>query len=111
MSLQLRSLPALLLAALLPLTGLAQRTATSGGRWALTPRNKLSGNGWLRLWVATRNRADKNVLRIGRKRKTAKTEFGTNTPPTLDSVREAAEQNVSWVPHGAPPNRPRPTEK
>lgn len=79
--------------------------------WALTPRNKLSGNGWLRLWIATRNRADKNVLRIGRKRKTAKAEFGKNTPPTLDSVREAAEQNVSWVPHGAPPNRPRPTGK
>ncbi|MBS0203575.1 MAG: hypothetical protein JSS49_11790 [Planctomycetes bacterium] len=77
--------------------------------WALTPRNNYNGSRWLQLWVASRNRADKSVLRIGRKRRSSRVEFGTNPPPTLDSVREAAEQNVSWVPRGTPPSRPRPT--
>lgn len=79
--------------------------------WVLTPRTPRHGSRWLHLWIASRNRADKSVLRIGRKRRSSRAEFGTNPPPTLDSVREAAEQNVSWVPHGAPSTRPRPTGK
>lgn len=67
------------------------------------PRDKRQGNGWLRLWLASR-RTPRHVLRIGRKRP-APTQFGTNAPPTLDSVREAAEQNVTWVPRSLPPQR------
>lgn len=70
-------------------------------------RDKTFGNVWLTFWASTRTRNPKNVLRIGRK-KSAKPEYGTNTPPTLESVREAADQNASWVPHGAPPDRSRP---
>ncbi len=73
------------------------------------PRDKHSATRWLRFLLSARDRTDpRHVLRIGRKRKSAKEEFGTNSPPTLDSVRDAAEQNVSWVPHGPPPDRPRP---
>ena len=77
--------------------------------WGALPRNKNSAMGRLRLWFAARNRSDpRNVLRIGRKAKPTKVEFGGNAPPSVESVRDAAELNVSWVPHGPPPNRPRP---
>ena len=73
------------------------------------PGEKRDASRWLRLWLATRDRAKPgNVLRIGRKRRSENGEYGTNPPPTLDSVREASDQNVSWVPHGPPPDRSRP---
>ena len=73
------------------------------------PRDKHSATRWLRFILSARDKTDpQHVLRIGRKRKSAQGEYGTNSPPTLDSVREASEQNVSWVPHGRPPDRPRP---
>jgi len=83
--------------------------ATFGGLIAVfafigVSRDKRQGNGWLRVWLASR-RAPRHVLRIGRK-PTAPAQFGTNAPPTLDSVREASEQKVMWVPRGLPPNRP-----
>lgn len=72
-------------------------------------RRDTQGSGrWMLSWL-TRHRANpRHVLRIGRKRPRSTGNYGTNSPPTLDSVREAAEQNVSWVPHGPPPDRPRP---
>ena len=73
------------------------------------PGDKHAGRRWLRLWFAMRDRTKPgHVLRIRRKRRSEKAEYGTNSPPTLESVREASEQNVSWVPHGPPPDRPRP---
>jgi hypothetical protein len=67
------------------------------------------GGGMLRLWFAARDRTKPgNVLRIGRKRRSERSDYGTNPPPTVESVREASDQNVSWVPHGPPPDRPRP---
>lgn len=75
-------------------------------------RDKHRASGWLRFWLAARDRSNpRNVLRIGRKRRAATGEVGSNAPPTLESVREAAEQNVSWVPHGVPPERPRPDRR
>lgn len=74
---------------------------------AALSREKTPGNGKLRLWFLAR-RTPKTVLRIGRKRSSEKQAFGTNAPPTLDSVREASEQIVTWVPHGSPPDRQRP---
>lgn len=71
-------------------------------------RDRHIGNLWLRVWAATRRRSEpKQVLRIGRKRESAKP-LGSNAPPTLESVRKVAEQNVSWVPHGPAPERQRP---
>ena len=75
-------------------------------------RDKHRVGSWLRFWLAARGRTDpRSVLRIGRKRRLAAGEAGSNSPPTLDSVREAAEQNVSWVPHGPQPERPRPDRR
>lgn len=61
---------------------------------------------WLLHWLVREKAHPRNVLRIGRKKPPA--DFGKNGPPTLESVREASEQNIKWVPHGAPPNRSRP---
>lgn len=82
--------------------------ATFGGLVAVfgflaMPGDKRQGNGWLRLWLASKRTAP-HVVRIGRK-KAAPTQFGNNAPPTLESVREASEQNVTWVPRSLPPNR------
>jgi hypothetical protein len=72
-----------------------QRDTQGSGRWMLS---------WL-----TRHRTNpRHVLRIGRKSLDVRTDYGTNSPPTLDSVRKAAEQNVTWVAHGTPQDRPRP---
>jgi len=73
-------------------------------------RDRRTGNAWLRLWMAIRGKSDpKTVLRIGRKKSSVESQYGTNAPPTLESIREAAEQNVSWVPHGPPPDRSHPS--
>ena len=75
------------------------------------PRDKHQAKLWLGILLATRDRTDPTrVFRVGRKRTATPPQFGTNAPPTLDSVREAAEQNVTWVPHGPPPNRSRRTQ-
>jgi hypothetical protein len=72
-------------------------------------RDKNSGTSWLRMLLFLRQKSDpKTVLRIGR-RKSATTPYGTNSPPTLESIRDAAEQNATWVPHGVPPDRQRPS--
>ena len=75
---------------------------------AMFRRDSQGSGRWMLYWL-TRHRANpRSVLRIGRKRSETTPRYGTNSPPTLDSVREAAEENVSWVPHGAPQDRPRP---
>ena len=63
---------------------------------------------WMLSWLIRERAHPKHVLRIGRKRPKADTEFGTNAPPTLDSVRETAELNVRWAPKGPAPDRTRP---
>ena len=69
-------------------------------------RDARAGRSWMDLWMAMRGKSDpKTVLRIGRKKASSNVEFGNNAPPTLDSVRNAAAQNVTWVPHGPPPDR------
>lgn len=70
------------------------------------PRDSQAGGSWMRLWLAMTERSHpKTVLRIGRKKPASAAPLGTNAPPTVESVREAAEQNVSWVPHGPAPDR------
>lgn len=72
--------------------------------------DKQAARRWIGLWLASRDRTNPlQAFRVGRKRSVTPTQFGTNAPPTLDSVKDAAEQNVSWVPHGPPPKRSRPT--
>ena len=73
------------------------------------PREKQIAKNWIRFWLASRDKTDPNkVYRVGKKRSSAEMPLGANQPPTLDSVREAAEQaaSVQWVPHGPPQERP-----
>lgn len=79
--------------------------------WSSIPSDRNFSKRWLRFWLATRDRSDnRHVLRVGRKQKPPKIEFGNNAPPSVDSVRDAAELNVSWVPHGSPTGRSRPRD-
>ncbi len=74
------------------------------------PRDTQIAKSWIRFWLASRDKTDPNqVYRVGKKRRPAETPLGTNTPPTVESVREAAEQgeSVRWVPHGSSPEGPR----
>jgi hypothetical protein len=73
------------------------------------PRDTQIAKNWIRFWLASRDKTDPNrVYRVGKKRRSAEMPLGTNQPPTLESVREAAEQGASvrWVPHGSSPEGP-----
>lgn len=73
------------------------------------PRDKQIAKSWIRFWLASRDKTDPNqVYRVGKKRRSTEMPLGTNQPPTLESVREAAEQGASvrWVPHGSSPEGP-----
>lgn len=73
------------------------------------PRDTQIAKSWIRFWLASRDKTDPNqVYRVAKKRSSAEVPLGTNQPPTLESVREAAEQgeSVRWVPHGSSPEGP-----
>jgi len=75
------------------------------------PRDTKIAKGWIRFWLASRDKTDPNkVYRFAKKRPAAEGTLGNNQPPTLESIREAADQgaSVQWVPHGPPPERPAP---
>ena len=73
------------------------------------PRDTQISKRWIRFWLAARDKTDPNqVYRVAKKRSSDEMPLGTNQPPTLESVREAAEQgeSVRWVPHGSSPEGP-----
>ena len=75
------------------------------------PRDTKIAKGWIHFWLASRDKTDPNkVYRFAKKRPSAEGPLGNNQPPTLESIREAADQgaSVQWVPHGPPPERPAP---
>ena len=75
------------------------------------PRDTRIAKRWIRFWLAARDKTDPNqVYRVAKKRPSAEGPLGNNQPPTLESIREAADQgaSVQWVPHGPPPERPAP---
>jgi hypothetical protein len=75
----------------------------------VVPRDAQIAKNWIRFWLASRDKTDPNqVYRVGKKRRSSETPLGANQPPTLESVREAAEQGASvrWVPHGSSPEGP-----
>ena len=68
------------------------------------PRDTQIAKSWIRFWLASRDKTDPTqVYRVGKKRSPGTMPLGGNEPPTLESVREAAEQgeSVRWVPHGS----------
>lgn len=72
----------------------------------LQPREKHISWYKLGFWIGTRDETDPLATYRFRKRRTqSEGALGTNQPPTLESVREAAESTVRWVPHGTVPER------
>jgi len=42
---------------------------------------------------------------VPRRRRPKSLEYGTNSPPTVEDIREAADGPNNWVPHGSPSGR------
>ena len=54
----------------------------------------------LKLWLTAQNRSDPtDDYRAARRRIEAREKQGENRPPTIESVRDAAEHGGAWVPH------------
>lgn len=70
-----------------------------------------AGSEQLKFWLSyqnTRNPADE--YEAARRRIQMREEYGNNTPPSVDSVRDAASYGSAWAPHAsasAPPRRER----
>jgi hypothetical protein len=70
--------------------------------WALSGGEK-AGPAALYSWIRVRHRTDPlTVYKPSLKRHGDARPLGSNGPPTLDSIREAAESGVQWVPHSQP---------
>lgn len=68
-------------------------------RWS-RPANRL------RMWLSTTDRTDVNdVYRAARRKAQRLERYGDNTPPSVDSVRDAADHGGAWVPHSSGTNR------
>jgi hypothetical protein len=75
--------------------------------WSISDKPDGSVAGMKLLWFRTRAKVDPLTLYKFRKRRRRNDRpLGSNEPPTLDSVREAADiGSAQWVPHGPPPER------
>lgn len=61
----------------------------------------------LGFWLQMQDRTDPLATYKFRKRRSNRQEpYGTNQPPTLESLRDADDSPVRWVPHGPDPERP-----
>ncbi len=78
--------------------------------WGMTgTRDRTEHRSWLEFWRSTQEPPDPADLYQPRRRGRSKGgTLGSNQPPTLESVREIAEMNARWVPHGQNPRRDRP---
>lgn len=81
--------------------------------WALSGASDKGAASARYFWLRVRNRTDPLTLyKPTFKRPSGDGRpLGSNAPPTLDSLREAAETGVQWVPHSQPertrPDRPK----
>ena len=59
--------------------------------------------GRLHTWLLAQNRNDPtDDYRAARRRIRAREQFGDNAPPTVESVRDAADHGGAWVPRSTP---------
>jgi hypothetical protein len=82
--------------------------------WALWDGGERKTSPLQLLWQMRRKpRVDPLLLYKPRKKRfVPERPWGSNQPPTLESLREAAEESsVTWVPHGPPPERERPPRR
>jgi hypothetical protein len=78
--------------------------------WSVVrPQSETAGRGWLRLWLKSTDRSDplRDYKFRRRRRAPESIPLGGQAPPTVDSVREAAETTIKWVPRDNPPPRDR----
>jgi hypothetical protein len=76
--------------------------------WGISaPRDRNLPRHRLLFWTKEKEQIDAAATYQPRPRRHRK-EPGGNQPPTVESVREIAQQNVRWVPHGPAPRRDRP---
>lgn len=66
--------------------------------------------GKLQVWLSAQNRHDPtDEYRAARKRIQSREQYGSNGPPTLESVRDSADFNGTWVPRSSTSSRTRPS--
>lgn len=87
-----------------------------GAAWFLLrlDRPTRKGLGWqtLTFWLQTRDRTNPlETYRFRRRPPETQPRYGTNEPPTLESLQDADQSFVKWVPKGPPPERSRPPGK
>uniref|UniRef100_A0A7C2JZ14 Uncharacterized protein n=1 Tax=Schlesneria paludicola TaxID=360056 RepID=A0A7C2JZ14_9PLAN len=80
--------------------------------WALSGSGEKGPANARFFWVRVRSRTDPlTVYKPKRRRSSDGRPLGSNQPPTLESVREAAESSVQWVPHSQPERERPPRSK
>jgi len=58
--------------------------------------------GKLQVWLSAQNRNDPtDEYRAARRRIQSREQFGSNAPPSIESVRDAADFNGTWVPRSS----------
>jgi hypothetical protein len=56
----------------------------------------------LRVWLMSYDRSDPtDVYRAARRSAKSREQFGSNQPPSIETVRDAAKHNGAWIPHGS----------
>jgi len=77
------------------------------------PRNNDSSRRKFQFWLSSQDRTDPTkAYRVGKRRSSEPLAYGTNKPPTAESVREAADQGaaVYWVPHATSNGKEKPQQ-
>lgn len=95
---------------LVPLSWIGGGMATVGALlWMLRDRSESSGDLGLLAWVLRGRDAgvSRSVVRVAKKREERPVEYGTNLPPSVEKIREAADGRKTWVPPDARSNRSR----
>lgn len=96
-----------------PLVPLAWIGGVTGGVallfWLLRDRKEDAGSLSLMAWVLRGRDSThaKVVVRVSKKRDEAPVEYGTNLPPSVDAIRQAANDSKTWVPSKPPHNQKR----
>lgn len=62
----------------------------------------------LKYWLLAQNRSNPtDVYRAARRRMEAREHYGDNKPPTVESLRDAAEHGGAWVPRSTVDRQPK----
>jgi hypothetical protein len=78
--------------------------------WSIhSPKEAKQTKGWLGMWLQAADRSDPlRDYKFRPKSRPPGEPLGSQQPPTLESIRDASQQTIKWVPHGPPNGRKRP---